>query len=431
MTIPSDWLTAPWDVVVIGAGAAGLVAATRAAERGLKALLLEKNPHAGVKILMSGGTRCNLTQNTDKRGIVQAFGDQGPFLHSALAALTPSDLVKMVEDEGVATKIEDTGKIFPVSDDARDIVAALVRRLNRSGATLVFRAPVTRLQRVADAIDIETAQGIIRGRKVIVTTGGKSYPGCGTSGDGYNWLADLGHTLAPLRPALTPITTDAEWVRALQGVTLPDVLIRVAPADKSVAGGPPTSGKRRKDNRGERRSSLLFTHFGMSGPAALDVSREISGHPNPSSLCVVCDFCPDQNTEQVDEHLRRELAIDGRRQSLGIIPPHLPKRIAETIFSLADLNPTTRCAELPKAGRLRLVEQLKQTRIPVSGTMGFKKAEVTAGGVPLIEVDSHTMESKIVPNLYFAGEILDLDGPIGGYNFQAAFSTGILAGDSV
>lgn len=415
-----------WDTIVVGAGAAGLLAAAQAAARGRRTLLLEKNPHAGVKILMSGGTRCNLTQATDARGIVKAFAAQGPFLHSALAALGPSGLVQMFADEGVPTKVEETGKVFPVSDRAADVLAALLKRLARSGAELALEEPVLQILR-RETFHVVTARRTLQAPKLIVTSGGRSYPGCGTSGDGYAWLQSLGHTIVPPRPALTPVTTHAEWARDLKGLTIPNVYVRVVPADAP----PSPAGKRSKLDLAERRGSLLFTHFGLSGPVVLDVSRAVSGHPQPQTLALICDFRPDLSVEQLDEAMRGDLAADGKKQIAGVAARYVPRRLAESILSLANLPATLRAAELSKRDRRRLVELFKQLPIPVSGTMGFRKAEVTAGGVALDEVDSRTMESKRVPGLYLAGEILDLDGPIGGYNFQAAFSTGMLAGDHV
>src|SRR5215213_2464014 len=208
-----------YEVVVIGAGAAGLLAATRAAERGRRTLLLEKNRKPGVKILMSGGTRCNLTHATDARGIVEAFGDQGPFLHSALAALGPDELVAMFKAEGVATKIEESGKIFPVSDRALDVLLAARRMLNRSGAELRLGEAVVDIQRYGDGFVIQSEHDAIHTEKVVVTVGGQSYPGCGTRGDGYGWAKAFGHKIIPPRPALVPLTSPAAWVAELSGVT--------------------------------------------------------------------------------------------------------------------------------------------------------------------------------------------------------------------
>src|SRR5215469_11477415 len=258
-----------WDVVVIGAGAAGLLAAIHAAERGRRTLLLEKNKKPGVKILMSGGTRCNLTHATDNRGIVEAFGPPGRFLHSALAALSVQDTIELFESEGVATKVEETGKVFPISNKALDVLDALLRRLRRSGASLALEEALLDLQPSSPGFVLTTPQRVVRAAAVILTTGGQSYPGCGTTGDGYGMVARLGHTIVPPRPALVPVTVAVPWVAELRGVTLPDVAVRVVEQDRTLT---------------SRRGSLLFAHFGLSGPVILDVSRAVSGHARPREL---------------------------------------------------------------------------------------------------------------------------------------------------
>lgn len=415
--------TPDWEVVVVGAGAAGLLAAARAAERGRRTLLLEKNRRPGIKILMSGGTRCNLTHACDRRGIVREFGPAGRFLHSALAALSPADLIELFESEGVITKVEpETGKVFPVSDRAADVLAALLGRLERSGATLALEEPVVQLTRAAGAFLLSTPRRSLTAERVLITTGGQSYPGSGTSGDAYRWLAELGHTIVTPRPALTPVTTDAAWVRELQGVTISDVQVRVV--DTEAAGSGSRGGL-----LAERRGSFLFTHFGLSGPVVLDVSRAISGHPRPRSLTLNCDFLPHKSEVALDDRIKREAATAGKKQLGGLLATTLPRRLNEALLRAAGLVPEGRAAELARADRARWVAAIKRQAVPVSGTRGFKKAEVTAGGAALDEVDSRTMESRIVPGLYLAGEVLDLDGPIGGYNFQAAFSTGWLAAE--
>jgi predicted Rossmann fold flavoprotein len=407
-----------WPVIVVGAGAAGLVAAERAASRGLRTLLLEKNAKLGVKILMSGGTRCNLTQATDARGIVMAYGPPGRFLHSALAALGPQDLVALVEGEGVATKIEETGKIFPVSNRAVDVLGAFTARLNRSGCEVATEEPLASIERDGDRFRLFTPNRTLPAERVIVTTGGQSYPGAGTTGDGYRWAKTLGHTIVPPRPALVPITTSAAWVLALSGITIPDVQLRLFEPENSKP-------------LDTRRGSLLFTHFGLSGPVALDISRYVSGHPQPQSLRLECDFLPTITSIALDEQLRAESQKCGKKHVLTLMPEILPRRLSETLLGNAGLSPDHKAGEMSKAHRAALVQAIKQTSIAVAGTRGFAKAEVTAGGIALDEVDSRTMQSKLVPGLFLAGEVLDLDGPIGGYNFQAAFSTGWLAGLSV
>ncbi len=406
---------AVWDVAVIGAGAAGLLAATRAAELGRHVLLLEKNPRPGVKILMSGGTRCNLTHATDNRGIVTAYGPPGRFLHSALAAFGVRETVDLFEAEGVATKVEETGKVFPVSNRAADVLEALLRRLRRSGATLATAEPVTALAAREPGFALTTPHRVVSARRVVLTTGGRSYPGSGTTGDGYAWAAGFGHTIVPPRPALVPVTVAAPWLTSLRGVTVPDATVRVRDGEQALAAA---------------RGSLLFAHFGLSGPVVLDVSRAVSGHPSPASLRLELDFLPAVKEPDFDEALRVETAAEGRKLLAVVLAARLPRRLAEALLPQAGLTPDRKAAALSRPERQRLVAAVKRLALPVAGTLGFGRAEVTAGGVALDEVDSRTLQSKKQPGLFLAGEILDLDGPIGGYNFQAAWSTGWLAGQS-
>ena len=401
------------DVLVVGAGAAGLVAALKAAEEGARTLLLEKTPRAGTKILMSGGTRCNITHDTDERGIVEAYGPPGRFLHSALAALGVRESIALFEAEGVATKVEETGKIFPVSNRAADVLDALLRRLARSGARLVYEEALQDLVPREGGFRLVTSRGERLARKVILTTGGQSYPGSGTTGDGYPILTRLGHTIVPPRPALVPLTVNAPWVPDLRGLTLPDVTLTVTDGGKKLI---------------SRRGSLLFAHFGLSGPVALDVSRVVSGHAEPKRLVLEIDLLPDVKETDLDERLRLEAAASGKKHLTAIVATWLPRRLCDDLLKLARLDLERRGAGLTKVERQGLTTTIKHLKLPLTGTMGFGRAEVTAGGVDLKEIDSRDMQSRKVPGLYIAGELLDLDGPIGGYNFQAAWSTGWLAG---
>src|SRR5690348_12960023 len=254
--------------------------------RGRQTLLLEKNRRPGVKILMSGGTRCNLTHATDKWGIIRAYGEQGNFLHSALAALSPADLVKLVEDEGVPTKVEETGKIFPVSNRATDVLDALLRRLARSGAELALDEPVTHIQSEGGRFRVVTAKRELTAERVAITVGGKSYPGSGTTGGGYAWAAAFGHTVVPPRPALVPLVCETAWVRELSGLTIPDVSVGLI------------SDQSRTKPIDRRRGSLLFTHFGLSGPVILDISRSVTALAILDAIKLVLDFLPDATGEQ-------------------------------------------------------------------------------------------------------------------------------------
>ncbi len=296
---------------------------------------------------------------------------------------------------------------------------------------------------------LTTSRRSIEAEKVILATGGQSYPACGTTGDGYRWAAALGHRIVPPHTALVPITSHAPWVLALQGITLPDVVVKVVDpcggADEGVGAAvvlPPVRPQHRGGSAtatptawhtvlASRRGACLFTHFGVSGPAVMDVSHAVSGHPRPTTLLLRCDLLPDISETELDALLSHEIAAAGKRRVASLLDPWLPHRVGETIVVLTATPPDRPAAEFSKQQRRRLAETVKRLDIPVAGTMGFRKAEVTAGGVALEEVDSRTMQSKIVPNLYFAGELLDLNGPVGGYNFQAAFSTGWLAGESV
>ncbi|TWT88930.1 N-methyltryptophan oxidase [Pseudobythopirellula maris] len=408
----------PWDTIVLGAGAAGLLAAERSALRGRRTLLLEKNRKAGVKILMSGGTRCNLTQSCDRREIAEAFGAGKRFLYPALGRLGPDELVAMFEGEGLATKVEATGKVFPVSDRALDVQRTLLAMLARSGAELALDEPALEVDRRDDGFVVRTARRELRTHKLIICVGGQSYPGCGTVGDGYAWARHFGHTIVQPRPSLVPLTSAEPWLAELKGVTLDDVRVSVVCDDQ-------------KKPLAERRGGLLFTHFGLSGPAVMDVSRAVTERPQAGGWRLRCDFLPASSEEDLTNQIADNAAAEGRRGVLGLVSEWLPKRLAEALLDHARTPRDRNLAELAKGERSRLIEAIKRTPVALSGSLGFKKAEVTAGGVTLAEVNPKTLESRLAPGLHFAGEVLDLDGPIGGYNFTAAFATGALAGESV
>lgn len=415
-----------WDVIVIGAGAAGLLAATAAGERGRRTLLLEKTARIGTKILISGGARCNVTHATDPRGIVTAFGRSGRFLHSALASLGPQDVIRWLAAEGVRTKSEPDGKVFPVSNRAADVRDAFLKRMRRSGVQLGCEQPVQGLGYQRDHWQVSTRNHGYHAAAVIVACGGQSYPQCGTTGDGYAWLRQLGHTIQTPRPALTPLLTREPWVRPLQGITVPDVGVRILPPTALDA----SPRQQRRAVLASARGSLLWTHFGLSGPVILNVSRAVSGHPHPAELAVVCDLLPDWPETACAAELDTYCRTRGRSELNGWFQARLPRRVADRLVDHAGLS-GVRAADCSRRQRGQLVALVKQLVIRLSGVRGFRQAEVTAGGVSLSEVDSRTMQSRLLPGLYVVGELLDLDGPIGGYNLQAAFSTGWLAGGSV
>lgn len=416
------------NIAIIGAGAAGLMAAAQAAITAAastvdcRVVVLEKNRKAGVKILMSGGTRCNLTHDCGPEGIMEAFGRGGAFLRQALAVLPPIEVVRLFNRLGVATQIESTGKVFPASNRALDVRDALLRYATQAGAEVRLDQAVRSLRPAGDTggFLLEVAGQVLPFDRVIVTVGGKSWPGCGTIGEGYQWLRELGHTIVPPRPALVPLVGGTTWMHEISGVTLDSVTASVWPGIREGKKSP-------KKPLLARRGGFLFTHFGFSGPTAMDVSGIITAAEQPQDVRLSLDLVPDLSTEQVTRWVEDQRRQGGRRKVSAAIAELLPRRLADAVTVAAGASDVS-FAELPRTSSDRLIESLKQLPLPVTGTRGFDKAEVTAGGVSLKEVDPRTMQSRIVPGLFIAGEILDLDGWIGGYNFQSAFSTGMVAG---
>ncbi len=408
-----------WDAIIIGGGAAGLWAAGTAAERGRRVLVLEKNNKAGVKILMSGGTRCNITQSCDSRKIAEAFGKQGRVLLSPLSRMSPQDVVRIFESEGVATKVEDTGKIFPLSDRALDVRDALVNRLTRHGGVVATGQAVLDAKQSASntGFDVTTADTTFHCQHLLITSGGLSFSGCGTTGDGYAWARNFGHVVTPTRPALTPLLSNAAWVQELSGLTLDNARVTAVPNRQQA----------KSIERDSSQGGLLWTHFGFSGPTAMNVSRCVSDLAEFANTDLLIDLLPERSSPQLEAWLA-ESASQGARTIGTRLAEIIPKRIAAAVLVQSGIASEIKLAELSKKHRHALLQNLKTLRVPIHGTRGYPKAEVTAGGVTLSEVNFQDMQSRLVPGLFFAGEILDLDGPIGGYNFQCAWSTGHTAG---
>ncbi|MCA9167454.1 MAG: aminoacetone oxidase family FAD-binding enzyme, partial [Planctomycetales bacterium] len=385
-----------WDLIVIGAGAAGMMAVQRAAELGLRALLLEKNRKPGVKILISGGTRCNLTHNTNVAGILEAFGEQAKFLRPAVREFPPERVVEHFHQLGVVTKLEPNGKVFPATDRAYDVQQALWKSLLNSGAEAVLGEAVTQVNREPDSWLVTTAMDRYRARRLLVTTGGCSYSGCGTTGDGYAWMRELGHTIIEPRPALVPLTSPDAWVRELTGVTLEDVVLRAVPAnfDIDCTDVNERLARVRKGATITRRTALLFTHFGLSGPAAMDVSRAVTRAEQPSDVQLVCDLLPDETVESLESRLQHECQQQGGRTTGRWLSELIPQRLAVAALERLRLDALGRLAELSRDARRGILRELKSMRLRVDGSRGFAKAEVTAGGVCRDEVNPKTMESR-------------------------------------
>ncbi len=352
------------------------------------------------------------------RGITDAFGHARRFLQPSVGAFPPAAVNKMFNDAGVPTKIESTGKIFPQSDRALHVRDALHRLAVEAGVKIQLGTGVTGIERSPHGWIVKTENETIEADRVIVTAGGKSWPGCGTTGDAYDWLRQLGHTIVPPRPALVPLVGGHNWMNELSGVTLEDCVASVHPSEQ----------KKQKNSKPlvARRGSLLFTHFGFSGPAAMDVSGVMTAAHAIGDVRLLLDLVPTMMGADVQAALTNRRQDGGRQRVATVIGNWLPSRLATALVEQVGQDYTI--AELPRPALHGLVEQIKRLELPVNGTRGFAKAEVTAGGVALCEVDSKTMASRIAEGLFISGEVLDVDGPIGGYNFQAAFSTGRAAG---
>lgn len=410
------------EVCVVGAGAAGLWAAAVAARRGLDVLVLEKTARTGTKVLASGGTHCNLTTTLGPDAAAKLFGPRGErFLRTALRTLPPARVRERFHELGVPTVEAPLEKIFPASGRARDVRDALERWARGAGARILLSSPVTGVEPAADGWVVRVSGGApVRCRSLLLCPGGASYPRTGTTGDGYAWLAELDLPVVPPVPALAPLRSPAAWVQALTGLAWQSGELRL------VDGGGRVVGKRRRP--------VLFTHEGLSGPAAMDLSGHVAravstdahgGVPFEARL----DFFPDVDREALRAALVAAAAQPGRLRLSRGLPLPVPRRLLEAVCEQAGLGTSEPLlSELSKARRHAVVETLKGLPVPIDGTAGYDRAEVTAGGLDLRAVDPRTMAVNGRPGLHVFGELLDLDGPIGGLNFQAAFACAELAG---
>ena len=406
------------DLVVIGAGAAGLWAAARAAETGLAVTLVEKTRRAGTKILMSGGSRCNLTTTLPPDDAARLFGAAGErFLRRAFRALPPQAVRERFAELGVATVEAPMEKVFPASDRARDVRDALLRWGTEAGVRFRFETPVQRLARDGEEWVVHSEAGEeIRARALLVAVGGASYPRCGTTGDGYGWLKALGLPVTRPVPALVPLASPARWVHELTGIALDPVGVRLIDGNGRVVG--------------RRERPVLFTHRGVSGPGALDVSHAVArGRAEKGGdFHLRLDLLPEIAREALRDRLIAAFGTAGRRALVRLvaqaIEERVPRRVVHCACVQAGLKPKGgRAPDLNRAQRHELVETLKGLAVPLDGTLGFDRAEVTAGGLELRAVDPASMQVRACPGLYVVGELLDVTGPIGGLNFQAAFAT--------
>lgn len=387
-------------VFVIGGGPAGMAAALFAARAGARAVLMEKNEKLGKKLYITGKGRCNVTSAAEN--LMNHIPRNPRFLYSAFACLSPDDLRDLLDEYGCPTKEERGERVFPVSEKASDVTKALERALKAAGVEIRLNANVTALEPL-----------LARGA-VVVATGGLSYPSTGSTGDGYRFAQQEGHALVAPKPSLIPLETREQWPKTLQGLSLKNVTLRAE-----------VNGKKRYEEQGE----MLFTHFGISGPLTLSMSSHIADDP-PEAVRVTLDMKPALTLEQLEARLQREFDASPKKRVASILPALLPARMAEIFPALCAVNGDILCAQVSRADRRKIAETLKKIPMTIKGPRPIDEAIITRGGVPVSEVSPRDMMSRKRPGLFFAGEVLDVDGHTGGFNLQIAFSTGALAGKS-
>jgi predicted Rossmann fold flavoprotein len=407
-----------YDVIVVGAGPAGLMAAGQAAALGKKTLLLEKMDQPGRKLLLTGKHRCNLTNTAAVDEALTHFNPGGRFLTQLFYHFYCSELREFFNSLGVPTTIQRGGRVFPASEKASDVLDALLSWTRSLGVTTRTGTPVKNLLIKEDRIiGVQSTQDSFKTDSVIIATGGKAYPGTGSTGDGYLLARQAGHNLIPVWPALVPLTTESDLPKRIQGLSLKNVLVNTF-----------INGKLEYQLFGE----MLFTHFGFSGPVILTLSRGIvKALESGEQVEITIDLKPALDHKRLDNRLLRDIQGLGKKQTKTFLAELLPKKLIPICIEKTGIPGDKKISQITSADRDKLIRWMKDDfRFVISGHAGFSQAIITSGGVDTNEINPSSMESKLVEGLYFAGEVLDVDADTGGYNLQAAFSTGWAAGIS-
>lgn len=408
-----------WDVVVVGGGPAGMMAAARAGKRGRAVLLLEKNEKLGKKLLITGGGRCNVTNNKlEVRAMTARYKESGDFLFSTFAQFAVPETINFFAERGVALKEENEGRMFPVTEKAESIWKVLVKDLKDSGVVVRAGSAVMGIDKSRETgqfvIKLKNADKIMA-RSCIVATGGTSHPETGSTGEGFKWLKRLGHTVIENNFALVPIALADAWAKKLGGVTLRDIKLTVL-----------ADGKKESAYLGK----LLFTHFGVSGPTILNLSREIGELLAHSRVTILLDLFPKLDTGTLRNKLQNLLTTESNKKIKNVLGKLIPTALVEPMLELAGIKGETPNHSVRREERLKLVQLFKAVPLNVKGLLGANKAVISAGGVKLEEINFKTMESRLVPRLYLIGDVLNIDRPSGGYSLQLCWSTGFVAGQN-
>lgn len=410
-----------YDIIVIGGGPSGLMAAISAGEHGAKVILIDKGNKLGRKLAISGGGRCNVTNRLSVDEIIKHIPGNGRFLYSAFSEFNNEDIIRFFEKLGVKLKEEDHGRMFPVSNRAQDVVDALLSELKRLKVDIRVNEPVETVEYEEEktkGITLKTGE-FISAKAIVVAVGGKSVPHTGSTGDGYEWAQKAGHTITELFPTEVPLTSKEPFIqeKILQGLSLRDIALSV------------------QNEKGKaiitHRMDMIFTHFGISGPAALRCSQFVVKQLKKSkthSVTMSIDAIPDQHEEQLFQSIMKSLKNEPKKAIKNVLKGLLPERYLLFLMEKASVDPHSSFSNLSNDALRKFVRNIKQFQLKVHGTLPLEKAFVTGGGVSVKEIHPKTMASKIMNGLYFCGEILDIHGYTGGYNITAALVTGRLAG---
>lgn len=403
------------NVIVVGGGAAGMMAAVFAARNGQNVQLLEKNEKLGKKLFITGKGRCNITNAADIEDLFTAVISNPKFLYSGFYSFTNQQVVDFFEELGVKTKVERGERVFPVSDHSSDVIAAFSRELKSLGVSVSLHTEVKELLCEQDKVCgvLLTNGKKMKADAVIVATGGISYPSTGSTGDGYRFAREAGHKVTELLPSLVPMEVRQWYAKELQGLSLRNIEIRI------------TDGKKKLY---EEFGEMLFTHYGVTGPVILSASSVVGKTLRKKELTLHIDLKPALSEEQLDKRILREFDANHNKQYKNSIDSLFPAKLKPVMIELSEIEPEKKVNEITKEERQRLVHLIKDFTMTLTGLRGYNEAIITKGGVSVKEIDPGTMESKIIKGLYFAGEVLDLDAVTGGYNLQIAWSTGYLAG---
>lgn len=407
-----------WDVIVIGGGPAGMMAAGSAAQKGVEVILIEKNADLGRKLLITGGGRCNVTNSEfDNRKLLAKFKDNAKFLFSAFSEYAVKETLDFFHREGMPTKVENELRTFPVSNSAQSVWDVLVNNLKKHNVTILSNSPVIEIVKEEDTIVGVRLKNkkVIRAKNIIVATGGTSRPETGSTGDGYKWLKAIGHTVMEPTASLVPVAVKDAWVKKLAGVSLKDIKISLFQNDvlqEKVLG------------------KILFTHVGVSGPTILNLSRSIGELLKYGPVVISVDLLPQFNYGELNLKLQEILSLNATKKFKNALSELVPGALTSAIVEISKIDPDKNCNSVSREERLHLVKILKGLPIHADKLLGLDKAVISSGGVDLREVDFKTMQSRLYSNLYLIGDILNIDRPSGGYSLQLCWTTGFVAGNS-